>query len=99
MNLVTAPNAVALIGAIQGLYQAGGLLGTVYVGLAGDRLGRRRAIFYAAIVCVVGGALQTGSAHVGMFMAARFITGLGIGRRGTPLCNQILAVCEASNFP
>ncbi|KAJ9625455.1 hypothetical protein H2204_010317 [Knufia peltigerae] len=79
MRLDTLSNAVQLIGAIQGLYQAGGLLGTAYVGLTGDKLGRRWAIFFASSVCVVGGVLQTASVHVGMFMAARFITGLGIG--------------------
>ncbi|KAK5057651.1 hypothetical protein LTR84_011652 [Exophiala bonariae] len=79
MKLDLYSNAVQLIGAINGLYQAGGLLGTLYVGLTGDRLGRRWAIFSASAITVVGGALQTGSVHVGMFMAARFITGLGIG--------------------
>lgn len=79
MKLDVYTNAVQLIGAINGLYQAGGLLGTVYVGLTGDRLGRRWAIFSASVITVVGGALQAGSVHVGMFMAARFITGLGIG--------------------
>ncbi|RVX70435.1 hypothetical protein B0A52_05934 [Exophiala mesophila] len=79
MKLDVYDNAVQLIGAINGLYQAGGLLGTIYVGLTGDRLGRRWAIFSASAITVVGGALQAGSVHVGMFMAARFITGLGIG--------------------
>jgi len=85
MGLDTASNSVELIGGIQGLYQAGGLLGTLYVGLAGDKLGRRRAIFIASVVCVIGGALQTGSVHVAMFMAARFLSGLGTGM--SPLCN------------
>ena len=80
MKLDVYDNAVQLIGAINGLYQAGGLLGTIYVGLTGDRLGRRWAIFSASAITVVGGALQAGSVHVGMFMAARFITGLGIGK-------------------
>lgn len=79
MRLDTLSNAIQLIGAIQGLYQAGGLLGTASVGLTGDKLGRRWAIFSASSVCVVGGVLQTSSVHVGMFMAARFITGLGVG--------------------
>lgn len=79
MKLDVYSNSVQLIGAIQGLYQAGGLLGTLYVAVTGDRLGRRWAIFSASVITVVGGALQTGSVHVGMFMAARFITGLGIG--------------------
>jgi MFS family permease len=77
--LDTRPNTDALIGAVFGLYQTGGFFGTMACLKAADFLGRRRAMFYASLVTVVGGALQAGSAHIGMYIVARFITGLGIG--------------------
>jgi MFS family permease len=33
------------------------------------------SVVLAAIINIVGGALQAGSVHVGMFIAARFVTG------------------------
>lgn len=97
MKLDTSPHAVPLIGAIQGLYQAGGLLGTLYVGLSGDMLGRRLAICIASVACIVGGALQTGSVHVAMFMVARFISGLGIGAHLVRYCSCRLVVHFAND--
>lgn len=79
MKLDTASNVTQLEGAINGLFQAGGLIGTLSSSWTGDRFGRKRAIFIASFVCVIGGALQAGSAHIGMFIVARFVTGLGIG--------------------
>jgi MFS family permease len=75
----TRSNTDALIGAVFGLYQTGGFFGTMACLKAADFLGRRRAMFYASLVTVLGGALQAGSAHIGMYIAARFITGLGSG--------------------
>ncbi|OKL62053.1 hypothetical protein UA08_02149 [Talaromyces atroroseus] len=40
IGLDTAPNATQLIGAINGLYQAGSLPGAIFVGVLGDWLGR-----------------------------------------------------------
>jgi MFS family permease len=78
-GLDIASNATQLIGAINGLYQAGGLIGTLCVGFLGDHLGRKKALFYCSSLCVVGGALQCGSVHIAMFMVARFLTGFCIG--------------------
>jgi MFS family permease len=75
----TRSNTDALIGAVFGLYQTGGFFGTMACLKAADFLGRRRAMFYASLVTVLGGALQAGSAHIGMYIAARFVTGLGSG--------------------
>ncbi|KAL4808578.1 general substrate transporter [Aspergillus unguis] len=78
-GLDTASNSAALQGAINGLFQAGVLFGTLTFGLLADRLGRRKAIFTASVTTVIGGALQAGSVHIAMFLVARFITGFGIG--------------------
>ncbi|CAK7213055.1 hypothetical protein SEUCBS140593_001718 [Sporothrix eucalyptigena] len=57
------------------LWFAGAIFGALFVGWLCDRYGRRPALMVAALINVVGGALQAGSVHIGMFIAARFITG------------------------
>lgn len=78
-NLNTRPNATDLIGATNGLFQTGGLLGTLSCMKSADWLGRRKALFVASIVTTIGGALQAGSVHIAMYIVARLITGIGIG--------------------
>ncbi|KIX09803.1 uncharacterized protein Z518_00884 [Rhinocladiella mackenziei CBS 650.93] len=72
-------NASDLIGATNGLFQVGGLLGTLSCMKSADWLGCRKALFAASIVTTIGGALQAGSVHIGMYIVARLITGIGIG--------------------
>lgn len=79
-DLYKVDRSAAMTGAINGLFQAGGLFGTLSTTLFADKLGRRKTIFVGASFAVVGSALQTGSVHIGMFMVARFITGIGIGQ-------------------
>ncbi|KAH6974567.1 MFS transporter [Ilyonectria sp. MPI-CAGE-AT-0026] len=78
-DLATRSDGESLIGAINGLYQTGGLLGAVSVLYLPDKLGRRWAIFIGGVFCIVGGALQAGSVHIVMFLIARFLVGCGIG--------------------
>ncbi|KAH8655331.1 general substrate transporter [Xylariales sp. PMI_506] len=78
-GLDTAPNAATLEGAINGLFQAGGLIGTLLSSTIADWLGRRKAIFISALLATVGGALQAGSVAMAMYLVSRFVTGLGIG--------------------
>lgn len=73
-------DAAGLIGAINGLFQAGGLIGSLSCMASADWLGRRKAILVAAIASLIGGGLQAGSVSIGMYIAMRFITGLGIGK-------------------
>ncbi|KAF4339349.1 major facilitator superfamily transporter [Fusarium beomiforme] len=75
--LDTRPNANDLMGAINGLFQAGGFLGTLGCYAIADYFGRRKAIMVAALISTLGGALQAGSVDIGMFIAMRFLTGVG----------------------
>ncbi|KAK5735750.1 hypothetical protein LTR17_007922 [Elasticomyces elasticus] len=77
--LDTRSNAASLTGAINGLFQAGGLIGTLCSSFLADSLGRRKAILIAAIVTVIGGALQAGSVAIAMYIVMRLVTGWGIG--------------------
>ena len=78
-NLDTALNAPQLLGAINGLFQAGGFLGALSCVWTANFLGRRLAILVASIFVIVGGGLQAGSVNIAMYLVMRFITGLGIG--------------------
>ncbi|KAK4889794.1 hypothetical protein LTR27_011411 [Elasticomyces elasticus] len=80
--LDTRSNAASLTGAINGLFQAGGLIGTLCSSFLADSLGRRKAILIAAIVTVIGGALQAGSVAIAMYIVMRLVTGWGIVRIG-----------------
>jgi MFS family permease len=80
MNLLPGnPNANALIGATNGLFQTGGLFGALSIGPFADTFSRRGCIAIAAFTLVFGGALQAASQNVGMYLAFRFITGFGVG--------------------
>lgn len=78
-DLDTRSNATQLIGAINGLYQAGGLFGSLSMIKFPDWIGRRKSLLLYSIITLIGGALQAGSVHIGMFLAMRLITGFGIG--------------------
>ncbi|EHY54629.1 MFS-type transporter criB [Exophiala dermatitidis] len=78
-DLDTRSNATDLTGAINGLFQAGGLLGALSIIKTPDWLGRRKALLLYAIITLIGGALQAGSVNIGMYLVMRFLTGIGIG--------------------
>jgi MFS family permease len=82
-ELDTRPNATDLIGATNGLFQVGGLFGALSCMKSADWLGRRKALFVGSIITTVGGSLQAGSLHIGMYIVARMITGIGIGKYHT----------------
>jgi len=81
MGLDTASNATQLIGAASGVFFAGGLIGALLQARQSDKLGRQNSVALSCAVAVLGGALQAGSVHIAMFIAARMIAGLGVGKR------------------
>ncbi|KAL4781067.1 sugar transporter family protein [Aspergillus varians] len=99
-GLDTASNATDLTGATNGLYQAGGLIGALSTGWLPDKVGRRKAILVGAVFCIIGGILQTASVHIGMFLAARFVSGYGIGSLVTlvPIWQSEVADAETRGF-
>lgn len=72
-------NATQLEGAINGLFQTGGLLGALFCCQTADFFGRRKALFIGGAFALIGGALQAGSVHIAMFMIARLLAGIGSG--------------------
>lgn len=71
--------ANAISGAINGVFAAGGVFGALTTGWMSEARGRRATMNAAAIVSIIGSALQTGSVDIAMFLVARFIAGWGIG--------------------
>ena len=69
-----------IIGAISGLFSAGGTLGALGMAWLCESKGRKMALYVACIFGIVGGALQAGSVHIAMYLVARFITGIAVGR-------------------
>lgn len=69
----------AILGAINGVYAAGGAIGCVFNMWSSEKLGRKRSIQLGCIISIVGAAIMTGSVDIPMFIVARFIMGFGIG--------------------
>ena len=69
----------AILGAINGLYAAGGAFGCVFNMWCAEALGRKKSIQLGCCISIVGAALMTGSVGIPMFIVSRFIMGFGIG--------------------
>ncbi|KAH0836949.1 hypothetical protein AYO21_01742 [Fonsecaea monophora] len=68
-----------ILGATSGLFSAGAFMGCWTMGWMCDARGRKQALYIATIISIVGSALQAGSAAIGMFLFARWLTGYGVG--------------------
>ncbi|KAJ5780591.1 hypothetical protein N7457_005751 [Penicillium paradoxum] len=77
MGLLTNPNASAITGTINGIYQAGAVFGALLAGWMSDRFGRKVTAAVGNAVILVSGALLTGSVNPAMFIVFRFFNGLG----------------------
>ncbi|KAH6869694.1 general substrate transporter [Thelonectria olida] len=68
----------SLLGIMSAILPLGCVLATPFISVVGDRWGRRTGIFVGSIIMAAGGIIQGASVHLGMFMASRFIIGVGI---------------------
>lgn len=57
----------------------GGATISLVSGFIVDWRGRRETIFHAAFIALVGGVIQGSAQNIGMFIAGRFIVGMGMG--------------------
>jgi MFS family permease len=74
-----ASHTQAITGTINGLLCAGAAFGSLCVGWMCEARGRKKTLYLTCFVNIFGAALQAGSINLGMFIAARFIGGWGIG--------------------
>jgi MFS family permease len=77
MKLDTVSNAEALIGAMNALYYAGGIFGSFLAGWTSNTYGRKFSAALGNILLLISGALLTASVNPGMFIAFRFLSGVG----------------------
>lgn len=77
IGLDTASNASSLIGAINGLFYAGGVVGAFISGWVAKRWGRKIATALGNLLLVIAGAVMTGSVNAAMFICFRFVGGVG----------------------
>lgn len=73
----------AELGTMVAILEVGAFISSLLVGRMGDILGRRRTIFYGALIFLVGGALQTFATGMPMMLMGRIIAGLGVGALST----------------
>lgn len=66
-------------GAVVATFTIGALFGALSCTWVGDLLGRRKVIFLAALLTLVGEVLQCTSFHLAQFVVGRFILGWGVG--------------------
>lgn len=74
-ELDTVSNATDLVATTNGLFQAGGVIGTLCLPWFADKYGRKWACALSASLAVISGAFMAGSVHIGMFIAFRFVAG------------------------
>lgn len=56
------------------------VIGALVSSWVAERLGRKKAILVGALLATIGGALQSGSVAMAMFLVFRFVNGLGVGK-------------------
>ncbi|KAL2824696.1 general substrate transporter [Aspergillus pseudoustus] len=84
----------SIIGAINGVYLAGGAIGCWTLAWLADTIGRQRTIQVVCVICVISAAIQAGSVHVAMFLVGRLINGFGVG-----LMNSVIPLFQSEISP
>ncbi len=70
--------SVQQIGYINSLFSVGMLCGSFIFGLVSDMIGRKKTLLITALIFSIGSLLDGIAPNVEIFMAMRFLTGLGI---------------------
>lgn len=73
------PDSIHSPGTVIALYLVGGIFGSLSCIFMGDRLGRRKVIFIASGVSVIGAVLMASSYQLAQFAVARLVLGFGTG--------------------
>lgn len=85
-----------LEGIIVSIYNLGAFSGCIVAFFLGDKLGRRRSMWFAMIWLIIGAVLQTCSYSRAQILVARYITGIGTGIETSTVPMYQSELCEAS---
>jgi MFS family permease len=66
-------------GALSGVFAGGSGIGALVLSSITDRWGRVRTLQLTALLCIIGGVIQTSSINVTMLLVGRAISGFGVG--------------------
>jgi MFS family permease len=67
-----------MLGILSAALPLGAVVASPFVGVVGDRWGRRFGIFLGGTIMLIGGVIQGASVHFVMFLMSRFILGTGL---------------------
>jgi MFS family permease len=81
-GLNDAQKGPALTGLMTASIWIGGILAGISYGWVTDKIGRRPALFWAAVITVVAVIIQSASQNIGMFVFARVLIGYGTTASG-----------------
>ncbi|KAM0699111.1 hypothetical protein Q7P36_001157 [Cladosporium allicinum] len=73
-------------GGITASMSAGSFIGALCAGFIADKWGRRYALMGAAIVWIIGAAIQCSAQNVGHLIAGRIVSGLSVGVTSSQVC-------------
>ncbi|KAK4160283.1 general substrate transporter [Cladorrhinum sp. PSN259] len=83
LNLIDGPDAVALTvwkkSLITSILSAGTFFGALIAGDLADWIGRKWTVIGGCLIFMIGVALQTASAGLGLIVAGRLVAGFGVG--------------------
>lgn len=74
----------SFLGLIVALYNIGCLAGCIVAAMFGNKLGRKRSVFWGCVIMVIGGTIQASTYGSAQLIAGRLVSGVGTGRSWSP---------------
>lgn len=72
-------NASTLQGVVVSTFSLGALVGAILCNFFGDKVGRKKAIYFGALLTFIGQALECSAFHISQLCIGRTVIGMGIG--------------------
>ena len=70
---------IGISGVVVAIYEIGAFVGALSTMAFGERLGRKKTTIVGQAITIIGAALQASSYSLGQMIAARVISGIGVG--------------------
>lgn len=84
----------SILGTIQGIFYAGGIVGCAIVAWLANKVGRRMSIQITCAICIISAILQAAAVDVPMLLVGRFFNGLGCG-----MINSLIPLYQSEISP